>query len=119
MININKEQLNDMNVLDFIKLILLKEQSALEPQDPIFHKISSAIGVLEQIKEEGDGIWTERFIFVTPLSQENFIPNMWVWNDTKSMYQKIRYSPVQDGSYHWVDGQNNIIENDVLYRFMF
>lgn len=60
----------------------------------------------------------ERLGGARPLEKEELRSGMWVWNDTKSMYQRIKCVPFQDGNYYWTDSQNNVVEDDVLYRFI-
>lgn len=52
------------------------------------------------------------------LKKEEIEGEMWVWNDTKAKYQKVKPASIQDGCRILTDSQNNIIEKDDLYRFM-
>lgn len=52
------------------------------------------------------------------LSVDDLKEGMFVWNETESAYQRVRYMrPVRSKDYRWCDGWGNIIEDDDLYSY--
>lgn len=47
---------------------------------------------------------------------DDFEEGMWVWNQTESTYQQLRYI-CKGKDYRWVDSWGNIIENDDIYFY--
>lgn len=52
------------------------------------------------------------------LSVDDLKEGMFVWNETESIYQRVRYMrPARSKDYRWCDGWGNIIEGDDLYSY--
>ena len=50
--------------------------------------------------------------------EDDFEEDMWVWNETRKEYQRLRYCKVIE-EYHWCDGWGNVIEDDEIWLYNF